>query len=70
MILLWCIYVVFILRYSLLTLYLYLLCRFDDDGNGYINVSEFVLGFKELAKSNGSMVDRISQLVGEDNVII
>lgn len=44
--------------------------RFDDDGNGYINVDEFVSGFKEMAKTNGSMVDRISQLLGQDNVII
>lgn len=44
--------------------------RFDDDGNGYINVDEFVIGFKDLAKTNGAMVDRIAQLLGEDNMII
>mmetsp|Transcript_1760 Transcript_1760/g.3317 ORF Transcript_1760/g.3317 Transcript_1760/m.3317 type:complete len:741 (-) Transcript_1760:191-2413(-) len=44
--------------------------KFDDDGNGYINVTEFVEGFKDMAKTNASVVDRISHLVGQDNVII
>jgi hypothetical protein len=44
--------------------------RFDDDGNGFITVDEFVEGFKDMAKTNASVVDRISQLVGQDNVII
>mmetsp|Transcript_1761 Transcript_1761/g.3319 ORF Transcript_1761/g.3319 Transcript_1761/m.3319 type:complete len:682 (-) Transcript_1761:196-2241(-) len=37
--------------------------KFDDDGNGFLNVNEFILGFKEIAKTNASMVDRISELV-------
>ena len=45
-------------------------CRFDDDGNGYINCEEFVDGFKAMAKKNVRVVDRISHLVGGDNMII
>lgn len=44
--------------------------RFDDDGNGFITEDEFVNGFKEMSKTNASMVDRIASLVGGSNVII
>jgi Ca2+-binding EF-hand superfamily protein len=40
--------------------------RFDDNGTGFITVDEFIVGFKEMAKSNASVVDRIAQLVGQE----